>query len=64
VTTELTQIANVKVGAPFSKANLTEWLAVVPEHAAISVTTHEGGSQRDPYPVAFTFHAKWTSTNN
>ena len=49
----------IKVGVGFKPGDLRLFLDSVPQDAAIGVTTHMGGSQRDPEPVAYTFYAQW-----
>jgi len=50
---------NVKLQAPFKPEDLREFLASIPEESNIAVIVFEGGSQRDPYPVAYGFTAQW-----
>lgn len=52
-------IATLRVDEPFTREDLEMFLGVLPDSARISVTIHEGGSQRDPVPVAYTFVGRW-----
>ena len=60
---ELKMSAGQTVLAPFKPADLTAFIASVPAHADIMVNVIEGGDQRDPYPVKFTFTASWKATS-
>lgn len=50
-----------ELGCPFTRADLEAALERIPTevNARITVTTHMGGSQRDPYPTGYTLVAKW-----
>lgn len=56
-------IVQNRVDSPFIRTDLDDFLNQLPSHddlpVAITVTTHQGGSQRDPYDTAYTFIATW-----
>lgn len=52
---------STKLDMPVTVADLAAFLGAVPEEAELLVTVWEGGSQRDPYPIAYTFTARWES---
>lgn len=58
--TGIEQKATVQVDAPFKPEDLRKFLEVVPAEAEVSVLVHNGGDQRDPYPVHYVFSAKWS----
>lgn len=50
---------SVKCSIPVKVSDLAEFIAAVPADAELTVTTFTAG-QRDPYPTAYTFIARWT----
>lgn len=57
----LSMRANVELPAPFKPGDLKEFFENVPDDARATVSVREGGTQRDPYPVAYLFSAAWES---
>lgn len=53
---------SVAADAPIPAATLREFVAAIPDHAAVTVTPREGGSQRDPYTTGYALLAKWKDT--
>ena len=58
---DVEQQTKVRVGHPFDARLLAAFVATAPPEAQVSITTHMGGSQRDPEVVGYTLFARWTS---
>lgn len=55
------QQTSIRVGHPFEARALVAFVATAPRDAEVSITTHVGGSQRDPEVTGYTLIARWVS---
>lgn len=50
----------VEVPFPLTAALVREFVDGVPDEAEVTVYVVEGGSQRDPFPIAYRLTARWS----